>query len=322
MKAVLYTKYGSPEVLELKEIEKPMPKDNEVLIKIHAATVSAVDSIFRKGDDFFARMATGLFKPKNPVLGDDFAGEVEAAGKNVKRFKIGDKVYGATVGGGAHLEYLTVSEDGAVALKPDNMTFEEAACIPYGGLTALPFLRDTAKIQTGQKILIIGASGSVGTFAVQLAKYFGAEVTGVCSTMNIELVKSLGADRVMDYKKEDFTKSGKHYDIIFDTVGKSSFTESKGSLKTGGLFMTTYITLGILFQMLWTSKIGSKKAVISFTGLRKPDEKANDLIFLKGLIEAGKLKSVIDQRFPFSQIAEAHRLVDSGHKRGNVVVTM
>ena len=322
MKAIVYTQYGPPEVLRLEELEKPAPKDNEMLIRIYATTVTATDCIFRRGDSLFARLFTGLIKPKRTILGDVFAGEIESTGKNVTRFKKGDRVYGSTDAGfGANAEYICLPEEGSLAIKPATMTFGEAASVCDGALTALPFLRDKANIRSGQKALINGASGAIGTFAVQLAAYFGAEVTGVCSTANIELVKSLGADKVIDYTKENFTTNGRTYDIIFDTVGKTTFSRCKKSLNQKGIFLEAAFTPAIFPRVLWTSMFGGKQAKIAATGLRPPAEKTKDLIFLKELIEAGNLKAVIDRQYPLEQIAEAHRYVDKGHKKGNVVIT-
>jgi NADPH:quinone reductase-like Zn-dependent oxidoreductase len=324
MKAIVYTEYGPPDVLQLKEVGKPVPEDNEVLIKIHATTVTTAGIAVVTGTPFIARFDSGLFRPKNPILGYELAGEIESAGKDVKRFKEGDQVFAYT-GSGAFAEYICLPEEpeeGVVVIKPVNMTYEEAAAAVDGTITALHFLRDKGKIQRGQNVLINGASGSIGTFAVQLARYYGAEVTGVCSSTNLELVKSLGADKVIDYTKEDFTKNGQTYDIIFDTVAKSSFSQCKNSLKQRGIYLTTYPTLAVLLQMLWTSMVGSKKAVVAFAGLRPPSEKTEILIFLKELIEAGKIKSVIDRRYPLEQTAEAHRYVEKGHKKGNVVITV
>ena len=319
MKAIVYQEYGSPDVLQLKEVEKPTPKDNEVLVKAHAASVNYADWAFVRGKPFLVRlMGAGLLKPKNTILGADIAGRVEAVGRNVKQFQPGDEVFGdiSECGFGGFAEYVSVPEN-ALALKPTNMTFEEAAAVPQAATTALQGLRDKEQIQPGQKILINGASGGIGTFAVQIAKSFGAEVTGVCSTTNLELVKSLGADKVIDYTQEDFTKSGQTYDVIFDPVNKSSFSRCKSSLKQRGVYLATYPSLAIILQMLWTSMIGSKKAIFAVG-----PEKAEDLIFLKELIEAGKIKSVIDRRYPLEQTAEAHRYVDKGHKKGNVVITV
>ncbi|QJD81999.1 NAD(P)-dependent alcohol dehydrogenase [Cohnella herbarum] len=320
MKAVLCTQYGSPDVLQLQEVEKPTAKDNEILIRIHAAVVGPSDCAFRKADTFMIRLVFGLTKPRNPRQGVEFAGEVEAVGSVVKLFKKGDRVFGMSPNQfGAHAEYICLPEGKTVAIQPANATYEDAAAVCDGGLTALTFLRDLANVRSGQQVLINGASGAVGAYAVQLAKYYGAEVTGVCSTANVQLVKSLGADKVVDYTKEDFTRIGQVYDVIFDAVGKSSFSRSKGSLKPNGVYLNTVLTMGILLRMLWTTVTGGKRAKFTTAGLKQ--NKAN-FDFLKELVEAGKIKAVIDRRYSLDQISEAHRYVDTGRKKGNVVITL
>ena len=330
MKAIVYTEYGPPEVLHLKEVEKPTPKDNEVLIRIYATPVNYGDTLARNFREISprkfnmpflfwlpARMVFGFSKPKVNILGNEFAGKIEAVGKDVKLFKAGDQVFGFRgMSMGANAEYLCMPENGLVTIKPANMTYEEAATVPGGALTALSLLRKV-NIQPGQKVLINGASGGIGSAAVQLARYYGAEVTGVCGTPRLEFVKSLGADKVIDYTKEDFTQSGETYDLIFDILGKSSFSSCKSSLKQNGRYLLASFKMKQLFQMLWTSMIGSKKVICALSF-----EKAEDLLFIKELIEAGKIKSFIDRCFPLEQTAEAHRYVETGNKKGNVVITI
>lgn len=322
MKAVTYHKYGPPDVLAVEDVAKPSPRDNEVLIRIHAVSISRADCALRKGDPFIARLVTGLAKPKVSMLGTEFSGQIEAIGKSVTRFRVGDRVFAATgTGFGGDAEYVCVPEDGALAIKPANISYEEAAAICEGMLTALPFIRDQAKLREGQTILINGASGSVGTSALQLAKYYGAIVTAVCGTAHTELVKSLGADSVIDYTLEDFSKSDRRYDVVFDTVAKSSFSRCKGLLKPRGIYLTTVPSLAIGIQAPWTSLFGQRRAKISFTGLRPASEKRKDLVFVASLVEAGKIRAVIDSCYAPEQAAAAHRYIERGHKQGSVVMT-
>ena len=325
MKAIVYTKYGPPDVLQLKEVEKPTPKDNEVLIRIHATTVTAGDTELRGlkfsfGLRLLMRIGFGFRGPRKKILGMELAGEIEAVGKDVKRFRKGDQVFAATgfIGMGACAEYICLPEEpeeGALAIKPANMTYEEAAPVPVGGLEALHFIRQ-GNIQSGQKVLINGAGGTIGTFAVQLAKYFGAEVTGVESTGKLDMLRSIGTDHVIDYTQEDFTKSGETYDFILDVVSKRSISRSIRSLKQNGRYLIADPGRQMV-RGLWARMTSSKKVLF---GAAKP--KTEDLIFLKELIEAGKIRSVIDRRYPLEQVPEAHRYVESGQKKGHVVITV
>jgi NADPH:quinone reductase-like Zn-dependent oxidoreductase len=327
MKAMVWTEYGPPDVLQLKEVEKPTPKDNEVLIRIYATTVTAGDCEQRglKLPLWHAlpmRAYVGLKVPKRiTILGMELAGEIESVGKDVKRFRSGDRIFAATgfVGMGACAEYICLPEEpdgGALAAKPANMTFEEAAAVPVGGLEALCFLRQ-GNVQGGQKVLINGAGGTIGTFAVQLAKYFGADVTGVDSTEKLDMLRSNGADQVIDYMQDDFTQSGEAYDFILDVVGKASFSRCTRSLKQNGRYLIANPAPSQVVRGRWTSMTSSKKVIF---GAAYP--KIEDLVFLKELIEAGKIKTVIDRRYPLEQAAEAHRYVETGRKMGHVIITV
>ncbi len=322
MKAMVYHTYGSPEVLKLEEIQKPIPKDDEVLVKVHAASVNAADWHLLTADIFLVRlMGGGLLKPKDTRLGADIAGRVEAVGRNVKQFRPGDEGFG-DISHGSFAEYVCAHED-ALALKPAKMTFEQAVAVPLAAFTALQGLRDKGQIKLGQKVLINGASGGVGTFAVQIAKSFGTEVTGVCSTRNVDLVRSLGADHVIDYMQEDFTKNGQRYDLIFDAVGNRSVSDYKRALSPNGICAVAgFTTLPHLFQVLvlgsWVSRTGSKK--IGQMETAKPNQK--DLVFMKELLETGKVVPVIDRRYPLREVPEAIRYLEEGHAKGKVVITM
>ena len=322
MKAIVYERYGPPEVLQLKEVEKPAPKDNEVLIKIRATTVTSGDWRVRSlnvpaGFGLIIRLVFGVSRPKQPILGSELAGVVESVGKDVGKFKVGDPVFAfSDAAMGCYAEYKCMPENGAVALKPSNLTYEEAAALSFGGTTALSFLK-RGKLQSGESVLVNGASGGVGTAAVQLARHFGAEVTGVCSSANMKLVRSLGASHVIDYTQQDFTQNGETYDVIVDTTGTAPFSRCKASLKERGRLLMVLAGLPDMLRIPWASMTSSKKCIAGPASSR-----VEDLRFLAGLAEAGKFKPVIDRRYPFEQIAEAHRYVDTGRKKGNVVITL
>jgi NADPH:quinone reductase-like Zn-dependent oxidoreductase len=328
MKAVVYTEYGPPEVLQLTQVEKPIPKENEILIKVHATSICYGDLVVRKFGKIsprefhmplpfwlLGRTSLGFNKPRRRILGHEFAGEIEAVGKAVHLFSPGDQVFGHLGQRmGADAEYVCMPEEGMVVRKPTNMTYEEAAVLPYGAFTALNLLRNV-EIQPGQKILINGASGGIGSAAVQLAKHYGAEVTGVCGTPRLDFVRALGADKVIDYTAEDFTQNGETYDIIIDVLGKSSFSRCKNSLTDNGRYLLVSFKSRDLLDMLWTSIAGSKRVICALA-----PEKPEDLAQIKELIEAGVIKAVIDRRFPLEQVAEAHRYVEDGHKKGHIAI--
>ncbi|MCA9889329.1 MAG: NAD(P)-dependent alcohol dehydrogenase [Anaerolineae bacterium] len=324
MKAVVYQQYGSPEVLTLSEIEKPSLKNDEILVKVHATSVTTGDVNLRNfvfvphGFRLITRLVFGINKPKKHVLGIEFAGEVAAVGSEVSKFKVGDAVFGLDgTNWGAYAEYKAVSQNVGVTHKPTNLSYDQAVAIPNGSLTALTFLSKLGKVQPGEKVLIVGASGSVGSAAVQIAKYLGAEVTGVCSARNVDLVKSLGADHVIDYSKEDFTKGRKTYDVIFDTVNKTRFRKCKRILNNGGRFLVGAGGPLAFLQMARTALFGSKKVLAGTSS-----ESQENLAFIKELVEQGHINPVIDRSYPLAKIVEAHSYVDTGHKRGNVVVTI
>ena len=324
MKAIVYTKYGSPDVLGLQEVEKPTPKDDDVLVKIHAAATNPADWHLMRAEPFLARLENGLLKPKNSRLGADVAGRIEAVGKNVTQLQVGDEVFGELPLNqlGSFAEYVCVAE-AFIALKPANLSFEQAAAVPLAAFTALQGLRDKGQIKAGQKVLINGASGGVGTFAVQIAKAFGAEVTGVCSTRNLELVRSIGADHVIDYTKEDFTKTGQRYDLIFDAVGNRSVSELKRALTPRGIAsIAGFTSLPRLFQAMLIGPLLSRNdgQKIGLMATAKANKK--DLLFIKELLETGKVKPVIDRRYPLEQVPDALRYLETGRARGKVVITV
>ncbi len=323
MKAITYEHFGSPSVLHFTDVAKPTPATTEILVRVRASSVSSSDAAFRSGNPFSARLAAGAWRPRLPVLGDALAGEVEAVGDGVTRFRSGDRVFGSAGPRlGAHAEYIVLSENAALAKMPDGMTFADGAGISDGGLVALTFLRDKGRVRTGQTVLINGASGAIGTLAVQLAKHFGAEVTGVVSGANLELVRSLGADHVIDYGQQDFTAAGEAYDIIFDAVGKSSFRRARRALRPDGVYLTTVPMIGVFARMLRGVLLGGKRAIFTATGLRKPADKANDLAFLGALYSMGGLRVVVDRTYPFGRFADAHACAGSGRKKGVVILAL
>lgn len=322
MKAAVFHRYGAPDVLRIENLPTPSAGTGQVLLRVRASTVGGADSAGRSGTPAAIRLFVGLRAPKQPVLGTEFAADIEAIGAGVTRFAVGDAVVGATGSNfGAHAEYIVLPETAAIALKPTNLDHADAVAVVEGGLTALPFLRDSARLQKGQRILINGASGAVGTVAVQLAKHFGAHVTAVCSTSNVLLVRDLGADRVIDYTTTDFTDAEGSYDVIFDVVAKSSFTRCRRALAHGGVYLTTVPGLPIMLQTLYT-RLGTRRAAIAFTGLRATKLKLADLAYLVDLAERGVIRPVVHERFPLSSVADAHALVETGHKRGAAVLML
>jgi NADPH:quinone reductase-like Zn-dependent oxidoreductase len=331
MKAAVCRRYGSPDAVTVEEMPAPRPRDDEILVRVRAATVGVVDGLARRGSPFYARVQFGPLRPRFPVLGSDFAGVVEVAGRSVTRFGVGDAVFGTMAPRfGAHAEYVCLPESGAVAPMPSSVSFAEAAAL--ADATALHFLRDKAVVRPGQAVLINGASGAVGAAAVQLAVHYGASVTGVCSGPHAGLVRKLGAESVVDYTRTDFTRTdftrtdftraGRRYDVIFDVAGKSSFSRCRGVLRPGGIYLTTAPSPAIMVQMPWTARFGRTRAVVAFAGLRAAALKRQDLLVLRDLVEKSSLSAVIGARYPLDRIAEAHARVDAGHKKGNIVVTM
>jgi len=321
MKATVATGYGSPEVLQLQEVKRPVPKANEVLVKVMTASATTADAMMRTGKPYIARLFVGLTKPKKAIPGTGFSGVVELVGKDVTDFEIGDRVFGETAFGfSSNAEYLTISEDGVILPMPENLDFSEAANFCDGHLTSFNFLKEIAKVKSGQKVLINGASGALGTSAIQIAKYMGAHITAVCSGRNTGLVRSLGADEVIDYQQKDFTKGDIKYDYIYDTVGKSSFSACKDILSEKGVYLSPVLKFPLLLQMIKTSLFGQKKAKFEATGANKEEKLRCLLSEVLDIYKEGRLKTVIDRQFPLEKVAEAHRYIDAGHKRGNVVI--
>jgi NADPH:quinone reductase-like Zn-dependent oxidoreductase len=321
MKAIVAKGYGAPDVLKLEKVAKPYPKENEVLVKVYAASATTADGMMRTGTPYIGRLFTGLRKPKHAIPGTGFAGVIEAVGENVTSFKPGDRVFGeTTLGFSTNAEYFTIPESGVILPMPENLSYAEGTTFGDGHITSMNFLKNIARIKPGQKVLINGASGSLGTAAVQIAKYLGAEVTGICSTRNVGLVKSLGANHVIDYTKKDFTKINETYDIVFDTIGKSSYSKIKNILTSSGLYISPVLKFSLLLRMMWTSAFGKKKAKFAATGLLKDHELRALLAELIEIFKEGKLKTVIDRQYPLEKVAEAHTYIASGHKKGNVVI--
>ncbi len=321
MKAIIATAYGGPDVLKVQNVPKPRPAENEVLIKVVATTVTTADSFMRTGKPYFGRLMTGLRKPKHAIPGTGFAGYIVETGLNVKQFSPGTRVFGeTTLGMSANAEFVTVNETGVILPMPENMNYAEGATFGDGHVTSLNFLKYIALIKPGQKILINGASGSLGTAAVQIAKYMEANVTGVCSTRNVGMVKSLGADHVIDYTKKDFTKGNEKYDIVYDTIGKSSYKKCRNILTDSGLYLSPVLKFSLLIRMIWTSAFSNKKAKFAATGLRNDNELRDFFSELTAIFKEGRLKTVIDRQYPLEKVPEAHTYIASGHKKGNVVI--
>lgn len=322
MKAIVSKRYGTHEVFTLEEVTKPVPKSNEVLVRAHAATVTGSDIMMRRGKPYVGRLFLGLFKPKTTILGFDFAGEVVETGKDVTSFQVGDRVFGGTTSLGCYAEYMCVNASDVIATIPEKTSYQSAAPISGSAITVMNFLKGLANVKAGDKILINGASGSLGTYAVQIAKYFGAEVTGVCSASNMKMVRDLGADFVIDYTTEDFTKNGKQYDVIFDTVGKIRYSSSKDSLTDRGIYLSSVIEVSLLLQILKSSLFGTKKVKSSSTGMLSVEERLAYFLELKEMLQTEKIRTVVDTTYSLSQMGEAHQYVEKGHKKGNVIITI